>query len=719
MTQHGATPEHWAAWQSRELTADLLPVVSNPAAVISPMSKMVALGKTPSMYNRDRQAVGIPSWTQKQATPAEVKRWGRDSDLGICVQTRRVRAIDIDIADPVAAAAVQGLVEMGLGTLPARGRNNSGKVLLLIDMPGEFVKRVVRTKDGIIEFLANGQQCIVEGTHPSGVRYEWRDLGAEIPAVTPAEFEVVWAELSKLGLATEERRGVMPAVPRMAGDMQDPMVAFLADNGWVTGYERDGRVDVRCPWEDEHTADTGPSSTSWFPAGVGGFRQGHFRCLHAHCSGRTDGDFLGAVGYVAGDFDVVAPAPGEKPVAPLPAFTRTRDGSIEATLNNVLMALRREDVCGVRIGFDTFKSEMMLGEGGRWRYFKDADYVRLRSVLEMGANGFKPIGRDLIKDAARFIADEGSFDSAIQWAESLVWDGVPRVSSFFSEYFSVADSPYTRAVSRYLWSALAGRCVEPGVKADMVPALISRQGTGKTTMVEVLSPLADAFLEVDMSKKDEELAKAMRGKLIGELAELRGLQSKGAEGIKAWLSRKNEETRRLYEEFYRKQPRRLVFIATGNKEFLDDETGERRWLPMRVGAVNIAGIAAIRDQLWAEGLAMFRDGGVRWQAAQELAVHQHNDFKVSDEWEDVIVDWLSRDAMDEVNGANRGAGVVRVRDILLSAIRVELAEIDKKTEMRVAKVLAKLGYERDTHWVGGKAIKGWKKANAQCFADLA
>ena len=719
MTQHGATPQDWAAWQARELTEDLLPVVSNPAAVISPKSKMVGLGKVPSTYNRERQAVGMPGWTEKRATDAEVKRWARDSDLGICLQTRRVRAIDVDITDAQHAQAVVDLVELGLGVLPARGRANSGKVLLLLDMPGEFNKRVIRTPHGAIEFLANGQQCVVCGTHPSGVRYEWRGLEGGIPAVTPAEFEEVWAVLSKLGIPAEERRGMLPVVPRNAGDMQDPMVAFLAENGWVTGYERDGRVDVRCPWQAEHTTDTGPSSTSWFPAGVGGFAQGHFRCLHAHCSARTDGDFLEAVGYVASEFAVVETAPGEAERQPLPAFTRKRDGRIEPVLNNVLDALRREDCCGVRLGFDEFKGEIMLGEGGRWRYFRDADYVRLRSTLERGQTGFAPIERNLVKDAVRFIADENSFDSAMQWAESLVWDGVCRVDTFFSDYFSVKDTPYARAVSRYLWSALAGRCVEPGVKADMVPALISRQGKGKTTMVEVLSPLPDAFLEVDLSAKDTELAKSMRGKLIGELAELKGLQSKSAEAIKAWISRKNEETRRLYEEFYRKQPRRLIFIATGNKEFLDDETGERRWLPMNVGEVDIAGIAAVRDQMWAEGLALFRRRGVCWKDAQDLAVYEHGQFKVGDEWEAPIADWLARDAMDGHDGHPRGDGLVLVRDVLISALRFSDKEYDKKDEMRVARVLAKLGYVRDTYWRGGRAVKAWEKPNVQRFADLA
>lgn len=723
---YGATPDRWALWQRLAPAADLLPVVSNPNAKIGERSKLKDLGKTPSLYNAQREAVGILKWTQRQSTGREITKWSRDGDLGICLQTRSLRAVDVDIADPAAAQAVIDLVELGLGALPRRGRSNSGKALLLLRMPGSFSKRIVRTEHGIIEFLAEGQQCIVEGTHPSGARYEWSGLDAltEIPEVTPAEFEVLWAELSKLGIATEERRGMVPAVSRNADDMRDPVVAFLAENSHVTGYERDGRVDVKCPWEAEHTSDSGPTSTSWFPAGVGGFQQGHFRCLHAHCAHRTDGDFLEAIGYVRSEFDVVEAeelSPGVER-EPLPPFSRTSKGQIEATINNVLLALRRPDVCGMRLGFDNFKSELMCADGidgGAWRHFTDSDYVRLRATLERGMNGFAPIKPELIKDCTKFIGDENSFDSAIAWANTLQWDGVCRVDSFFTDYYSVPDTEYARAVGRYLWTALAGRCVQPGIKADMVPVLISGQGTAKTTSVEVLAPTPDAFVEVDLNAKDAELARSMRGKLIGELAELRGLQSKGAEGIKAWISRKSEETRRLYAEFYRKQPRRLIFIGTGNKEFLDDETGERRWLPMRVGQVDVDGIAAVRDQLWAEGLHMFRKAGVHWQRAQVLAEGVHAEFKISDEWDGVIADWLARDAMDGRDGELRACGIVQVRDVLVSALRFADKEYKKADEMRVAKVLAKLGFERGTHWLNGKVVKGWRKRCLQDFADLA
>jgi hypothetical protein len=730
----GATDAEWRHFaRTLALQVDLLPVVSNPNAQISPLSKMRDLGKTPSRYGPDDLVVGIPKWTQTQATERDVARWSANSDLGICLQTREVRAIDIDIADPMRAAEVEEMVGY-LADLPARRRANSGKCLLAFRMPGAYAKRVIKTAHGIIEFLATGQQFIAVGTHPSGARYEWDGgLPAQIPELTPAEFEVLWQALvDQFALpdgASEQRAGMAPMLARSADDVDDPTVAWLADNGWVTGYERDGRVDVRCPWEHGHSTDSGPTATSWFPAGVGGFDTGHFHCLHASCAHRTDSDFLAATGHTRSAFDVVvalaAAKDGAPPVEiePLPVFERDRQGVPLPTINNVLAAVRRPDVIKRRIGVDRFLCSMMTtdDEGGAWRRFTDDDYTRVRSVL--GHLGFKPVAPEMVKAAVKLVAKEHAFDSAIDWLSDLVWDGVERIDTFFPTFFGVADTPYARAVSAYAWTTLAGRCLEPGVKADMAPVLIGLQAAGKTSAVEALAPFNDAdesaFVEINLTKKDEDIARSLRGKLVGEIAELRGLHSRDAESIKAWVSRRTEEWTPKYEEFGTRFARRLLLIGTGNQDgFLDDMTGERRWLPMRVGAVDVAGIAREREQLWAEGAHRFRRAGIAWRDAYELAKGEHAKFKMTDIWDDAVIDWLSRDGMDGDVGAPRGAGIVRVSEILLSAFRIEAGRQTKADEMRVAKILTRLGYVKPVHALwdarSKRQVRGWVKPAEDC-----
>lgn len=735
----GATPAEWAHFaDTLRLAEDLLPVVSNPHAKIAQLSKMKDLGKVPSQYHRKTgEVIGIAAWPQQITNDKQIARWSVQADLGICVQTRRVRAIDIDIDDPVQAQVVLDMVDQVLGELPRRFRADSGKCLLMIDMPGEFNKRVLRTKHGAIEFLANGQQFVACGTHPKGQRYQWDgSLPGVPPVVTPAEFEALWAGLAKaLGSVDEQaRRGVLPSIPRTANQAWgDSMVPWLGENGWVEEYDRDGRVHIRCPWKDEHTTDTGPSSTTYFPAGVGGFQQGHFRCLHAHCTGRVDQDFLDAMGLtIASEFEAAeeirlptlpgegesgatglldGAVPGFEDQGPWPPLvrkkTKTGGSTIEPTANNARLVMMRPDICRVRLCYDAFKDHVMVAQPGdqAWRPIKDTDYFTIRCELERV--GFEKPGKDLARDSALWVAEHFKIDSAISWARGLRWDGVRRIETFFPRYLRTLDTPYTRAVGLYMWTALAGRALVPGVKADMVPVMVSHQGTAKTQVVEALAPVEDAFVEIDLSKNDDALARAMRGKMVAEIAELRGLQGRDAESNKAFITRRFEEWAPKYIEYSQKMPRRLLFIGTSNKEFLDDETGERRWLPLHVGQANIEQLKADVGQLWAEGVERFDAGGVAWQAAEELARGEHAAFKVSDPWEEPVALWLEQDVMDGAEGEPRGDGLVAVCDVLSSALGVAKKDQDRRHEMRIAKILGRLGYKKKAVKIGRSGLSRW------------
>ena len=174
-TRWGGTPEEWHHFsKTLGLTTELLPVVSNPNAVISPRSSITTLGKTPSLYNRERQVIGMPGWPDYITTEEEIARWSTEPDYGICVNTRLIRAIDVDVTDPQIAESILALYQsMMPGPLAMRRRSNSSKFLIPLKVPGVFGKRTIKTPGGIIEFLANGQQFVACGTHPSGVRYEW------------------------------------------------------------------------------------------------------------------------------------------------------------------------------------------------------------------------------------------------------------------------------------------------------------------------------------------------------------------------------------------------------------------------------------------------------------------------------------------------------------------------------------------------------------------
>ena len=714
----GATTDDWTHFDLLlGLGADLLPVVSNPGAVVAAGSKLRGLGKTPSRYNRARQVVGIPGWTSYQASDGELARWAAEPDYGICLQTRSARALDIDVPDEALARAITDLIDEYLDfALPARYRADSGKVLLAFTLPGGLAKRTMRVDGGIIEFLATGQQFVAAGTHPAGARYEWAGgLPDSFPELAPETFEGLWGALTER-FAIEESRGGAVSVRRRGEhmDLPDPVADLLREQGRVLDEDRDGALVIACPWAEEHTTgEEGDGSTVWFPAGTNGHAKGHFKCLHGHCEGRTDSDFFAAVGYVedmAGEFDVVEPeGPGGAPRAPLPAFKRDKAGGILATLENVALAVRRPDLCGADIRHDEFRDEIMFATAGDdWRPFRDADYSRLRIRLER--SGFRPIGREMVRDVVLMVSEERPFDSAITWLEGLKWDGQARVDTFLQMYFGAEDSSYVRAVSRYLWSALAGRVLLPGVKADMAPILVGEQGAAKSSSVAAMVPDPDFFTEVSFSEKDDDLARKMRGRLLAEISELRGLRSREVESIKAFISRTHENWVPKYREFATTYARRLVFIGTTNKdEFLADETGNRRWLPVRVTRADVEAVKRDRRLLWAEARELFRVSGIAYQAAEELAEPIHKEHMITDPWAGEIVKWLTTpDTL--TGGCPRVRSFLRVGDVAREALRLEPKQIGKGEEMRICNSLREIGYRRKKMRISGVSTWVWLQA---------
>jgi hypothetical protein len=320
----GASPGEWDHFSFiLGLTSDLLPVVSNLKATISPESAMKGLGKTPSWYNSNGHAVGIANWTQRQSTMANIEAWAKQKDYGICLQTRNVRAIDVDISDESLAAEIEGFILLHLGVpLPLRSRNNASKFLLAFELPGEFYKRSFKCsfkcKHGIVEFLATGQQFICCGTHTSGARYEWDDgLPSEFPGLSAEQFEALWQALVDQFAIEAPSETMAPSKAKTLADAihSDPTAQHLYLNNLVLSEAKDGRLDIVCPFAGEHSSESSESATSYYPAHTGGYERGHFHCLHAHCADRSDQEYLGELGLLADEFEDLSAVADMPPAA--------------------------------------------------------------------------------------------------------------------------------------------------------------------------------------------------------------------------------------------------------------------------------------------------------------------------------------------------------------------------------------------------------------------
>jgi hypothetical protein len=119
-----------------------------------------------------------------------------------------VQAIDIDVED---AAAIAGILDLAGRHLPAgaiiRTRENTARLAMLFRCEPGALKEKVQAERGAVERLAQGQQLVVHGWHPSGVPLLWRDgrapwtvPAAELPLATEAQIGTFMTDLAATGV---------------------------------------------------------------------------------------------------------------------------------------------------------------------------------------------------------------------------------------------------------------------------------------------------------------------------------------------------------------------------------------------------------------------------------------------------------------------------------------------------------------------------------------
>lgn len=349
-----------------------------------------------------------------------------------------------------------------------------------------------------------------------------------------------------------------------------------------------------------------------------------------------------------------------------------------------------------------------------WTPLTDDHLLHLREHLAR-VEGFAPISKEMMRDAIHLIAIDHRFDSAIVWLDSLVWDGVPRIERFLAVYCGTPDDEYTRAVGRYMWSGMAGRVLDPGCQLDMVIAMQSPQGLKKSTGLQLLAPWKEAFTDgLKLHHDDADFKRLLRGKLVIEIAEMAGLSKADIEDVKRVITRRTEEWIEKYQTLETRFERRCMLFASTNKEqFLPaDETGHRRWLPVQIVELIREMIERDRDQLWAEGAALWRGqhpsfvgmSGVQYADAERLARGKHKSHEQTDVWQAKIEEWL---AAPRQHAPAPSVTPFTTDELLREALKMTDERMDGRAEKRAAGVLRILGYERRSLRLDGRVTKRW------------
>jgi len=344
---------------------------------------------------------------------------------------------------------------------------------------------------------------------------------------------------------------------------------------------------------------------------------------------------------------------------------------------------------------------------GEW---VDGDTVRTLAWLQTQPSYHRlEISADLLDSALLAVAELHVVHPIREWLRALQWDGIERLPSLFPKLFGAHDTRLNREVGkRWLISAVA-RVMHPGCQCKYMPVLESDQDAGKSTGIAALvnGPDQRWFSDTPLRIGDKDGYQSLRAKWIHEWAELAAFRgAKDVETLKSFVSSQSDNFRASYGRRNRDWPRQCVFIGSTNEErWLSDPTGGSRFWPIRGKKdtpVNVALIAALRPQLWAEAFTRF-EAGERWwidpHTESELladARSQQKDRTEIDPWIDFIKRWLERpsvpvDGGRELLTATEG---LTSSDILSGALDIRRGDATRAHSTRLGYVMREIGFER-------------------------
>jgi hypothetical protein len=225
--------------------------------------------------------------------------------------------------------------------------------------------------------------------------------------------------------------------------------------------------------------------------------------------------------------------------------------------------------------------------------------------------GLRIADRDL-EAAIDLAAEAQKFHPVREYLEGLKWDGKPRVKQVFIDYLGANDKGYLdyyREISRLTFIAGVTRVFEPGHKWDHVPIFEGLQGTGKSSFAEAVGVGWYRVMNTALEDKNKTI-ETMSGAWVLEVPELTQFKRSESEKIKDFFSTAAETARLAFERRAREFKRQCIFFgSTNKKEYLKDETGNRRFWPVEctVESIDIPKLEREIDQIWAEAMVMYKD----------------------------------------------------------------------------------------------------------------
>ena len=406
------------------------------------------------------------------------------------------------------------------------------------------------------------------------------------------------------------------------------------------------------------------------------------------------------------------------------------NNKLKKTAKNIMIVIENDPDLAGKFRYDKFSDCVLTSGGLPWnpegqeRELTDADMAGLRVHLE---TKYDLTGISKIQDAFDTFLQKTATHAVRDYLKGLRWDGEKRLDTVLIDYLGAKDADYTKKVTRKLFCAAVARVFNPGVKYDYLVVLIGAQGTGKSTFARIMGVnwFSDSLKIIDM--KDKTAVEKLMGVWVGEIQEMDGFNKVASETVKSFLSSQADKFRPAYGRHSINRKRQFVLIGTANKkDFLTDETGNRRYFPVDVGIGKpiksvFSDLRPIIDQIWAEAFTRWQWGESIYPDSEmeRLAAAQQEDHMQEDPREGMIEeflkipipsDWYTKDTTQR-------------RAYIVGGYKTYQGETAERSKICAAEVWHEcFGYpiatltQRDTRAINAilsKLLKGWERNNTR------
>jgi hypothetical protein len=344
-----------------------------------------------------------------------------------------------------------------------------------------------------------------------------------------------------------------------------------------------------------------------------------------------------------------SPSPSPSPSSK-PGGTGYMEGETDLVCNvgNVLHALDHEPEIMNAFGYDEMlRAEILLRPlftnepNFKSRPVTDADVTGLQAWLQRF--GLLTLGVGATHDAVNKHAREHSFHPLRNYLNALKWDGKDRLRTWLHTHLGAEDNEYTNEIGTMFLIGMVARALRPGCKLDYMPVLEGTQGTTRSTVCAILGG-GKYFSDHLPDITGKECSQHLRGKWLIEVAELRAHSRASIDQFKEFLTRTEERYRPPWGRKEVHEPRQCCFIGTTNKDlYLRDETGNRRFWPVKTDEIDLEALHRDRDQLFAEAVGLYRAHVPWWPAPdfeQRCIVGEQETRFEADVWEPLIKSYL-------------------------------------------------------------------------------